>query len=336
MSSPASPFPWDDEDDDQPGVSIRPLSHADLDRLLEHDQNDRPALPPRIRRVPVAGTAATTNRPMPGGTGRPGGSAQAEYQRRRTAELAAWTRTLPWRVAATLTAGVGVGFLTARLAGSSTAGLVVAATVAAGAGWALRFRVSRATWAWQRGAHGERKTARLLAQLEPHGWTVLHDLAVPGSRANIDHLAIGPPGVFVIDSKHYRGRLRQAADGSWWHGRYPLAPTLRAVQFEADRAAAVLGAHRVPVLPLVVVHGAAVPWGGWSPTGCPWWPPRSWCQHCVACRRFCRPGGSPTWSTRPGRASTPPPEPPPTQDLDHGATWSTSTPRSTSSSSTSR
>jgi hypothetical protein len=262
MPRPASPFPWDDEDDDQPGVSIRPLSHADLGRLLahlKHDQ-DRPALPPGIRPVPIA-TAATTTRLLPGGTGRPGGSAQAEYQRRRAAELAAWTPTLPRRVAATLAAGTASALLAGRLGASWPAGLALAGMVAAGVGWGLRFRVSRATWAWQRGAHGERTTARLLARLERHGWVVLHDLAVPGSAANIDHLAIGPPGVFVIDSKQYRGRLRQAADGSWWHGRYPLAPALRAAQFEADRANAMLHAPRVPVLPLVVVHGAAVPWG---------------------------------------------------------------------------
>jgi Nuclease-related domain len=41
-----------------------------------------------------------------------------------------------------------------------------------------------------------------LAALERQGWAVLHDLAVPRSRANIDHLVIGPGGVFVIDSKH--------------------------------------------------------------------------------------------------------------------------------------
>jgi hypothetical protein len=264
MSS-ASPFPWDDEDDDQPGVSIRPLSHADLDRFLahlKHDQDQQSTPLPSARRTrPAARPAASSNRPMPGEPGRPGASAQAEYQRRRTAELAAWTRTLPWRVAATLAAGTAGGLLAGRLAGSWPAALAVAAAVAAAVGWALRFRVSPPTGAWQRGAAGERKTARLLARLEPHGWTVLHDLAVPGSRANIDHLAIGPPGVFVIDSKQYRGKLRQASDGSVWHGRYPLVPTLRAAQFEADRAAAVLAGPRVPVLPLVVVHGTAVPWG---------------------------------------------------------------------------
>jgi hypothetical protein len=52
-----------------------------------------------------------------------------------------------------------------------------------------------------------------------------------------DHLAIGPGGVFVIDSKQYSGRLQLDSFGGLWHGRYPLAPTLRAVSFEADQAA---------------------------------------------------------------------------------------------------
>jgi hypothetical protein len=45
------------------------------------------------------------------------------------------------------------------------------------------------------------------------------------------------------------------------HGRYPLAPTLRAVSFEADRAARVLPDPGLVVVPIVAVHGAQVPWG---------------------------------------------------------------------------
>jgi len=37
-----------------------------------------------------------------------------------------------------------------------------------------------------------RGCARLLGPLGRQGWVVLHDLAVPGSRANLDHLVIGP------------------------------------------------------------------------------------------------------------------------------------------------
>jgi hypothetical protein len=36
---------------------------------------------------------------------------------------------------------------------------------------------------------------------------VLHDRHVPGRRANIDHLAIGPAGITVIDSKNYKGKV---------------------------------------------------------------------------------------------------------------------------------
>ena len=110
----------------------------------------------------------------------------------RAAEWAAWTRTLPWRVAASLGIGVGGGVLGSLLA--PRPGVAVGALVAMAAGWGLRFRPSLDAVAWRRGAVGERRPARLLGQLERHEWAILQDLAVPGSPANIDHLAIGPRG----------------------------------------------------------------------------------------------------------------------------------------------
>ena len=71
---------------------------------------------------------------------------------------------------------------------------------------------------------------------------------------------IGSGGVFVIDSRQYRGRLQLDPSGRLWHGRYPLASTLRTVSFEADQAAQVLPDPGVAVLPIVAVHGARVPW----------------------------------------------------------------------------
>ena len=72
---------------------------------------------------------------------------------------------------------------------------------------------------------------------------------------------IGSGGVFVIDSKQYRGRLQLDPSGRLWHGRYPLAPTLHAVSFGADQAALVLPDPGLAVVPVVAVHGAQVPWG---------------------------------------------------------------------------
>lgn len=34
----------------------------------------------------------------------------------------------------------------------------------------------------------------------------LHDRGIPRSRANIDHIAVGPSGVWVIDAKRYDGK----------------------------------------------------------------------------------------------------------------------------------
>ena len=176
------------------------------------------------------------------------------------------------------------------------------------AGWGLRFRPSPGACAWRPGAAGERHTARLLAPLERHGWVILHDLAVPRSRANLDHL-IGPGGVFLIDFKQYRGRLQLDSSGGLWHGRYPLAPTLRAVSFDADRAAQVLPDPDVVVVPIVAVHGAQVPWGKVVVQVCRWWRPGAY-RACFASSRRCwDPSGSPSWPTRPGSASTPPLDP---------------------------
>jgi hypothetical protein len=249
----ANSQPWPFEDD-RPSGSVRPLSQADLQAILDHFSDDHDQL--------LAGTSA--DRPVVAmrvraSVGRPGGSAQARWRRMRAAEWAAWIRTVSWRVATVLGIGAGGGVLGSLLA--PRLGLIVAALVALAAGWGLRFKPSPDAVAWRRGAAGERRTARLLGPLERHGWAVLHDLAVPRSQANIDHLVIGPSGVFVIDSKHYRGRLQLDPSGRLWHGRFPLAPALRVVSFEADQAALVLTDRDVVVVPVVAVHGAQVPWG---------------------------------------------------------------------------
>jgi Nuclease-related domain len=246
--------PWPFDDDDRPSGSVRPLSPADLQAILAHLGDDPDQL--------LAGTDA--DRPVVAvrvraTVGQPGGSAHARWRRLRAVEWAAWIRTVPWRVAATLGIGVGGGVLGSLLA--PQLGLIVAALVALTTGWGLRFKPSPDAVAWRRGAAGERRTARLLSQLEQHGWAVLHDLALPGSRANLDHLVIGPGGVFVIDSKQYRGRLQLDPSGRLWHGRFPLAPALRAVSFEADQAARVLTDPDVVVVPVMAIHGTQVPWG---------------------------------------------------------------------------
>jgi hypothetical protein len=113
--------------------------------------------------------------------------------------------------------------------------------------WYLRTRPDPDRW--RRGAAGERATAALLDRLPRRTWAVLHDRQVPGSRANLDHLVVGPSGVWVIDSKTTRSRVRATWRTVRFGGRLlDTGPVKWEAQVVADR----LG---VPVRPLVVVHG---------------------------------------------------------------------------------
>jgi hypothetical protein len=252
------------------GLSVRALTAEELQRFLDahHGQPaellgsgwttlDPPGHPLGVPRTPPASTAAMPAEPPAGSLGSPGRSAHGEYRRRRALELAAWTRTLGWRAPLVAAAGLVAQVLAAQV-GLPRPGLVGLA-VAAVVGWRLRFRPSEQVTAWRRGAEGERRTARLLNRLTRDDYVVFHDLAVPGSPANVDHLVIGPSGMFVIDSKQWTGSIHQGTDGLVWHNHYRLDRTLETVGWEAQQVSRLLGGRAAALL---CVHGAYVHGGG--------------------------------------------------------------------------
>jgi Nuclease-related domain len=274
----------DDEDDEfgRPvyrgtGLTVRELSAAELQRFLDAHQGQParlvgsgcaaldpprhprggPRTPPGAEREPPEPVATVPAQPPAGSLGSPGRSALAEYRRRRALELAAWARSLAWRAPLVAAAGA-VGQVLAAQVGLPEAGLVGLA-VAVLVGWRLRFRPSEQARTWRRGAHGERRTARLLDRLTRDGYVVFHDLAVPGSPANLDHLVIGPTGVFIIDSKQWTGSVQQGPDGLAWHNHYRLDRTLETVRWEAQVIGRLLGTR---IAALLCVHGAHVHGGG--------------------------------------------------------------------------
>ena len=194
-----------------------------------------PSTPPEAEPAPPQPQPAV---PATGSLGHPGRSALTHYRRRCATERAAWTRSLTWR--APLVAAAGL------------------------VGWRLRFRPSSQARAWQRGAAGERHTARLLDRLGRDGYVSFHDLAMPHSPANLDHLVLGPSGVFVIDSKQWRGQVHQSSDGLIWHNHYRLDRTLTTIRWQAETLGRLLG---VPVAPLVCVHDAHIQHGGLNAQG---------------------------------------------------------------------
>lgn len=79
---------------------------------------------------------------------------------------------------------------------------------------------SQATKAWAIGAAGEERVAEVLVGVP--GIEVLHDRRVPGSKANIDHIVVGPAGVFVVDAKKYEGSIETVDKGSWLRSDWRL------------------------------------------------------------------------------------------------------------------
>ncbi len=132
--------------------------------------------------------------------------------------------------------------------------VVLAAVAVTTAATAVAGEKGRDLDRWRRGAAGERLTAAVLESLSPRLWSVWHDLAVPGSPANLDHLVAGPTGVWLIDSKATRAPVEAGWRSVRVGGR---RLDVEAVRWEAETVAAVLETRLgrpVRVRPLVALH----------------------------------------------------------------------------------
>lgn len=120
--------------------------------------------------------------------------------------------------------------------------------------------------AWRVGARGEAKTARHLRVLtdpSPFGkrvtgtWRVLHSVPIGQRGRDIDHVLIGPPGVFTINSKKHK-MLVTVTSGAITVGRRRTRYA-EIARDEAGRASRLLTAAvggQVPVTPVISVVGA--------------------------------------------------------------------------------
>ncbi|MFE2141904.1 nuclease-related domain-containing protein [Streptomyces sp. NPDC059456] len=110
---------------------------------------------------------------------------------------------------------------------------------------------------WYAGLEGERRVGRELERLAPFGWRVLHGIE-KGNGGDIDHLLIGPGGVFSINTKNHRGSSVWIGDSMAKVNGGPPRPYAAASQAEADFVRRVLGrycAFEVPVEPVLVFVG---------------------------------------------------------------------------------
>jgi len=115
------------------------------------------------------------------------------------------------------------------------------------------------TTAWRTGADGERRVGATLERFVGESGVVLHDRRVPRTRDNIDHLVVVPSGVWVVDAKHYSGRVARRDVGGWFRSDVRLFVGRR------DLSKAVAGARwQVEVVEAALGEGAL---GGGTPAG---------------------------------------------------------------------
>jgi hypothetical protein len=112
--------------------------------------------------------------------------------------------------------------------------------------------------AWYRGALGERAVARRLATMGSE-WVVIHGIPIGDRGSDIDHLVIGPSGVYTINAKrHIDANIFVGGGSIKVNGR----PTqyARNAQYEAERVSKKLSSavgHPVLATPAVVIVDAA-------------------------------------------------------------------------------
>lgn len=116
--------------------------------------------------------------------------------------------------------------------------------------------------AWLGLGDGEAATAARLDELTASGFRVLHDRPLPGEAARVAHVVIGPPGVFVVSTKHYRGEVAVSGGdvyvGGWVRG------VLNRVLHQADAIGGLLSTagEEVRVVPMLCIPAARLPIGG--------------------------------------------------------------------------
>jgi len=128
----------------------------------------------------------------------------------------------------------------------------------------LRSKTTSVVPAAVRVTSAQRFTRRRLKVLQPSGYVALHARAIPGTRHVIDHVVVGPAGVFTLDSQRLDRRLPiRARDGMLYHGRTSMEERFDHAQHEARHAATLITAElgqRVRVRPVMVLYGPSISW----------------------------------------------------------------------------
>ncbi|MEI7900688.1 MAG: nuclease-related domain-containing protein [bacterium] len=134
--------------------------------------------------------------------------------------------------------------------------------------WVAKRRVSRiledlqaAAIAFRKGADGMTLTADALTNL-PDTYAVFHDVVHPSFEGNIDHVVVGPTGVFALETKDWRGMVTLASQGvltlDGKHDQTPVVTTVLGLARNLKQKIEVLSSVDVFVQAVMVFPHASV------------------------------------------------------------------------------
>ncbi len=114
-------------------------------------------------------------------------------------------------------------------------------------------------------SRAQRRTARQLAKIRRAGYMTLDARPIPNSREVIDHLVIGPTGIYAIDSEkwHKNMPIRTRNGKQLWHGPDSKKQRLEHARWEAAQASELLSTalgQEITVRPAMAIYGPKVPW----------------------------------------------------------------------------
>ena len=120
------------------------------------------------------------------------------------------------------------------------------------------FKVHTDERAYRIGADGEEATGRQLAHL-PRGWHTLHSVPVGTHGSDIDHVVIGPGGVFAVNTKHHPNSSVWVAGDTFLVDGVKQS-YVRNSRFEVKRTQRLLSeaaGFPVPIIGVIAVVGAS-------------------------------------------------------------------------------
>jgi hypothetical protein len=145
--------------------------------------------------------------------------------------------SMKWEWLGALGAAIAVGLLVGLVYGIRSAEFIGAEVAVVLCSLFVDRRVVPELERRRRGVQAEEHVGEILDGLSESGWRVIHDLDT--GRGNIDHVVVGPGGVFTIETKSHGGHIDvDRIDASMWRQAYA----------QAKHVEALVGAKVIPLL----------------------------------------------------------------------------------------